>query len=68
VYDEDDLLPVSALQDIMFCERRCALRHIERHWEENVATVEGQNFHERSHDSGTESRVAAAVAAVGPVG
>jgi len=56
VYDEDDLLPVSALQDITFCERRCALRHIERHWEENVATIEGQNFHERSHDAGTESR------------
>jgi CRISPR-associated exonuclease Cas4 len=56
MYDEDDLLPVSALQDIMFCERRCALRHLEGHWEENVATVEGQNLHDRSHDPGTESR------------
>lgn len=56
MHDEADLLPVSALQDITFCERRCALRHIERHWEENIATVEGQNFHERSHDAGTESR------------
>jgi len=56
MYAEDDLLPLSALQDITFCERRCALRHLEGHWEENVATVEGQNLHGRSHDPGTESR------------
>jgi len=56
VYEEDDLLPLSALQDITFCERRCALRHLEGHWEENVATIEGQNLHGRSHDPGTESR------------
>jgi CRISPR-associated exonuclease Cas4 len=56
VYDEDDLLPVSALQDMMFCDRRCALRHLERHWEENVATIEGQNMHGRPHDAGTETR------------
>lgn len=47
---------MSALQDITFCERRCALRYLEGHWEENVATVEGQNLHGRSHDPGTESR------------
>lgn len=56
MYDEEDLLFVSALQDIVFCERRCALRHLEGHWEENVATIEGQNLHDRSHDPGTESR------------
>jgi len=27
-YDEDDLLPISALQHLVFCERQCALIHI----------------------------------------
>jgi hypothetical protein len=26
---EDDLLPISALQHLLFCERQCALIHIE---------------------------------------
>ncbi len=56
MYDEDDLLPLSALQHLMFCERRVALVHLEHVWDENVATVEGQHLHERSHDAGTESR------------
>ena len=28
MFDEDDLLPVSALQHFMFCPRRCALVHM----------------------------------------
>jgi len=57
MYSEDDLLPLSALQHLVFCERRAALVHLEHVWDENVATVEGQNLHGRSHDPGTESRV-----------
>jgi CRISPR-associated exonuclease Cas4 len=56
VYTEDDLLPVSALQHIVFCERRCALIHLEHVWNENQATVEGHNLHDRAHDTGTELR------------
>jgi len=56
MYDEEDLLPLSALQHFVFCERRAALIHHEGMWDENVATVEGRVLHERSHDAQTESR------------
>lgn len=41
----------------MFCERQCALIHIEGLWAENVLTVEGRQLHEKV-DSGApvESR------------
>ncbi len=35
IYTEDDLLPLSALQHLLFCERQCALIHIEQMWSEN---------------------------------
>ncbi len=56
MYAEDDLAPLSALEHLVFCERQCALIHLERLWDESQATVEGKNLHERSHDAGTESR------------
>lgn len=34
-YEEDDLLPLSALQHLAFCERQCALIHLEGVWDEN---------------------------------
>lgn len=56
MYDEDELLPLSALQHLLFCERQCALIHIEQVWSENRLTVEGRHRHERVHEGGTESR------------
>jgi CRISPR-associated exonuclease Cas4 len=56
MYSEDDLLPLSGLQHITFCERQWALIHIERQWEENVLTAEGRDLHERVHEAGSESR------------
>ncbi|MEW6114302.1 MAG: CRISPR-associated protein Cas4 [Thermodesulfobacteriota bacterium] len=50
LYGEDDLLPLSGLKHIVFCERRCALMHVEQQWADNVLTVEGSHFHERVHD------------------
>ena len=35
MYTEDDLLPISALQHLLFCERQCALIHIEQEWKES---------------------------------
>jgi hypothetical protein len=35
MYTEDDLLLIAALQHILFCERQCALIHIEQVWGEN---------------------------------
>lgn len=56
MFAEDDLLPLSALQHIVFCERQCALIHIERMWADNPLTVEGKSLHDAADESGTESR------------
>lgn len=55
-YSEDDLLPLSALQHLIFCERQCALIHVEQAWDENRFTAEGRIMHERVHEAGEESR------------
>jgi len=55
-YTEDDLLPLSALQHLIFCERQCALIHIEQVWNENLFTAEGRIMHERVHEANRESR------------
>jgi len=55
-YSEDDLLPVSAIQHLLFCERQCALIHLEHLWDENVFTAEGRQQHERCDETASESR------------
>lgn len=55
-YTEDELIPLSALQHYVFCERQCALIHIEQIWEENKLTAEGRIMHERVHEVESESR------------
>nr|BEL01488.1 CRISPR-associated protein Cas4 [Dehalococcoides mccartyi] len=56
MYTEDDLLPISGLQHLAFCERQVALIHIEGLWEENVFTAEGQILHEHVHKDGEVAR------------
>jgi len=56
MYDEDDLLPLSALQHLLFCERQCALIHVEQQWDENLYTAEGRIMHERVDTGRSESR------------
>jgi len=56
LFTEDDLLPLSGLQHLLFCERQWALIHIEQQWDENRLTQEGRVLHERVHESGTEAR------------
>ena len=56
MHAEDDLLPLSALQHLLFCERQCALIHIEQAWNENRLTAEGRVLHERVDSGGAESR------------
>lgn len=56
MYSQDDLLPISALQHMAYCERQCALIHIERSWAENRYTAEGKVFHERAHSQESECR------------
>jgi CRISPR-associated exonuclease Cas4 len=55
-YPEHDLLPISALQHLLFCERQCALIHIERIWSENLFTAEGHIMHQKVHDVDKASR------------
>lgn len=48
VYGEErELLPISALQHLVYCERRAALIHVEREWRENAFTAEGRVDHLR---------------------
>jgi CRISPR-associated exonuclease Cas4 len=56
MFSEDDLLPISALQHVVYCDRQAALIHVERLWSENVHTVEGRFAHAQAHESGGESR------------
>ncbi|MBP8986033.1 MAG: CRISPR-associated protein Cas4, partial [Syntrophobacterales bacterium] len=56
MYDEEDLLQLSALQHFLFCPRQCALIHIEQIWEENLYTIEGELLHQRSHSGKAEER------------
>lgn len=55
-FAEDDLVPLSALQHLLFCERQCALIHLERLWAENPLTVEGRDLHERVDGAAGEAR------------
>ena len=48
--DEEELLMLSGIQHIAFCERQWALIHIEQQWAENVRTIEGNHLHERVDD------------------
>lgn len=56
LYDEDNLVMISALQHLLFCPRQCALIHIEQQWTENRFTAEGKIMHERVDEAGRESR------------
>lgn len=55
-YEEDELLPISGLQHLVFCERRAALIILERLWRDNLLTAEGSVLHEQTHQVETECR------------
>ncbi|MGO4883595.1 MAG: CRISPR-associated protein Cas4 [Bryobacteraceae bacterium] len=56
MFNEDDLLPLSGLQHLVFCDRQWGLIHIEQVWAENRLTAQGRVLHERAHEGGGESR------------
>ncbi|MBA4389404.1 MAG: CRISPR-associated protein Cas4 [Syntrophus sp. (in: bacteria)] len=56
MFEEDDLIMISALQHYVFCPRQCALIHIEQVWAESRLTAEGRIMHEKVHEEGNESR------------
>ncbi len=61
-FTEDDLLPISALQHLLFCERQCALIHIEGLWAENRLTVEGRHLHDKAHEGSSDTRAGVRIA------
>lgn len=56
MFSEDELLPISALQHLVFCERQWALIHLEQQWSENRLTAEGRILHDKAHTGASESR------------
>lgn len=54
--EDDDPIPLSALQHHLFCPRQCALIHVERLWAENRFTAEGKVLHDRTDKPGAERR------------
>jgi len=56
MYTEDELIQLSALQHLVFCERQCALIHIEQLWNENLFTAEGRIMHDKVDTQNRESR------------
>ncbi len=45
--ETDELLPISALNHVLYCERRAALIHVDGVWVENAHTTAGEILHER---------------------
>lgn len=56
MYSEDEFLPLSGLQHLLYCERQWALIHVEGLWEESSDTLRGKFFHERVDTSGYSCR------------
>lgn len=56
MFSDDDLLPLSGLQHMAYCERQWALIHVERLWEESSDTLRGRFFHERVDTAGYSCR------------
>jgi CRISPR-associated exonuclease Cas4 len=56
MYTEVDLLPLSGLQHLAFCQRRWALIYLEQKREENLFTAEGMLLYEKAHSAEIESR------------
>lgn len=54
--DDDDLIPLSALQHYLYCPRQCALIHLEQQWADNRLTAEGHLLHKRADTPQAERR------------
>jgi CRISPR-associated exonuclease Cas4 len=64
--EQDDPIPLSALQHWSYCPRQCCLIHAEQSFAENIHTQRGQSIHARTDEAGVEAgfdgrRVARAV-------
>lgn len=57
MFAEEELLPLAALQHIVFCERQCALIYLEQQWADNALTLEGEYLHRRVHEEAPRREV-----------
>jgi len=55
-FTDEELLPISALQHLLFCPRQCALIHIENQWAENILTAQGKTLHVKAHEGMNTTR------------
>jgi len=67
MYPESDLLPLSGLQHLVFCERQWALIHIEQQWEENRLTAEGRLLHAKADEGPAETRAGVRIVRALPI-
>lgn len=56
LFNEDDFLTIYLLSNYVYCKRCGALAGIERMWNENILTIDGQIVHEKAHSGEFESR------------
>ena len=52
MYTDDELLALSGLQHLAYCERQWALIHLEQIWVDSADTLRGDHFHERVDTTG----------------
>lgn len=56
MFDQEDLVLISALNHYSYCPRRCALIHVEGIFVQNAFTLEGTLSHERVDDPSQQVR------------
>lgn len=56
LFEEESLLPISALQHLLFCERQWGLIHLEQIWLDNHLTMEGNYLHQKVDIPSAERR------------
>lgn len=52
--EEENYLPISALEHFSYCPRQAALIHLEAVWDENLYTLRGRFVHEAVDEPGIE--------------
>lgn len=67
IVSEEAPILLSALNQYLFCPRRCALIHIEGVFEENAYTLEGGFLHDRTDTPGVEERTGVRISRALPV-
>ena len=53
--EQEDPIPLSALQHWAYCPRQCGLIHLEQAFDDNVHTLRGQAVHRRVDQPGVET-------------